>query len=342
MKHRSLPARRAVLAQSLAGLLLSRPAWAATKGKVPKEQREMLDRLMVRGPFTVKIANPLSFAIPGQNRDLLLRCVYPDPEAASEPFPLVLFSHGGQSSKDSYNPIAEHWASHGIATILPTHLDSDSLNYQTGEVITEKLLQGRIDDLASVLDHLDSIVADAPGLGGMIDDERIAASGHGLGSLAALILGGLSYKGVDGQMKNARHQRVKALVSYNGVGPLPILGDDWQKIKLPVFAASGTDDPGAISAHAIEPWRWRMSPFSLTAGKERFGVSIASGGHSFGGLIFHQEPGDKPDATGLAIVNALSTAFLAAYLTDDQDAAYFLRTVNISAATNGRAFIERA
>jgi predicted dienelactone hydrolase len=336
-----MPARRSVLAQTFAALLLSRSAGAAS-GRVSKEQRDMFNRLMVRGPFAVKTANPLTFALPNQKRDLLLRVVYPDPEAASESFPLVVFSHGGQSSKDGYNAIAEHWASHGIVTILPTHLDSDSLKYKTGEIITEQLLQARIDDLTAILDHAEDIAADAPGLGGMIDVDQIAVAGHGFGSLPALVLGGLSYKLADGSLKNAHDKRVKALVAYNGIGPLPLLGDDWSKIKLPVLAASGTSDPGAVSARALEPWRWRMSPYSLTSGKSRYGVSITSGDHSYGGLIFRQEPTDKPDATGLAIVNALSTVFLTAQLTDDQDAEYFLRTVNLSAVTDGRAFLERA
>jgi dienelactone hydrolase len=335
-------ARRAALAQGLCAVLFSRSAQAATKDRVTVEHRATFDRLMVRGPFAVKTANPLSFAIPGQDRDLLLRAVYPDPDAIAEPFPLVLFSHGGQSSKDHYNPVAEHWASHGIATILPTHVDSDTLNYRTGEIITEALLRGRIDDLTAILDHLEDIAADAPGLGGMIDPAQIAVGGHGFGSLAALVLAGLSYKRADGQVMTRRDERMRALVSYNGIGPLPLLGDDWAKIELPTFAASGTSDPGALDLRTPAPWRWRMSPYSLTSGRERYGVSIASGDHSYGGLIFHQGPGDKPDATGLAIVNALSTAFLIAHLTGDQDAEYFLKTVDLAAVTADRAFLERA
>jgi hypothetical protein len=166
--------------------------------------------------------------------------------------------------------------------------------------------------------------------------------GHGFGSLAALVLAGLSYKAADGQLVNRRDNRVKALVSYNGIGPLPLLGDDWNKINLPVFAAAGTNDPGAVNSRDVEPWRWRMSPYTLTSGHGRYGVSILSGDHTYGGLIFQPNPGDKPDATGLAIVNALSTAFLVANLTDDQDMAYFLHSANVIALTDGRAFMERA
>ena len=85
-----------------------------------------------------------------------------------------------------------------------------------------------------------------------------------------------------------------------------------------------------------------MSPYAMTAGRERYVVSLASGDHSYGGLIFHQEQGDKPDATGLAIVNALSTAFLMAVLTEDQDAEFFLKSANLAALSDGRAFLERS
>ncbi|TAL02838.1 MAG: hypothetical protein EPO08_05910 [Rhodospirillaceae bacterium] len=348
MSFVSPPSRRAVLSQVLAAgitsMSASANARAGNKEAPAPQQSTFFDRFMVRGPFPVRTANPLSFQLPNQNRDLLVRVSYPDPSSAwnSTPFPVVLFSHGELSSKDLYNPIADLWASHGIVAILPTHIDSESLGYKSGEMNQAAVLTSRIVDLTYLLDHLDEITMQAPTLAGHIDKERIGVGGHGFGSAAALALAGLQLKTSSGTATGSGDPRIRALISYNGVGPLPLLGDNWSDITVPTFAAAGTNDPGMAGIDIDQTWRWRMSPFSLTHGKKRFGVSITLGDHTYGGLIGNQDQSDKPDATGLAIVNAMSTAFIAAHLMDNREVKIFLETIDLPAMTDGRAFLERS
>jgi predicted dienelactone hydrolase len=337
--------RRAALTAAAASI--AQPALAARSPKpsprlAGKREQDIFARYRERGPFPVSVANPLSFTVPDQGKDLLVRVTYPDPSAPSDgrSFPVILFSHGALSSKDLYARVADHWASHGFVTVQPTHLDSESLGFKLGGIDQMKLVMSRIGDMLFLLDNLDAVAAQSPALSGRLAKDRIAAAGHSFGGMVALALAGVPIKQPNGQLREFGDARIKALVAYNGVGPLPYLAEDWSRVTMPVFAASGTNDPGATGDGILRPWRWRIGAYDRTAGKERFAVSVAGGDHYYGGLICREGAGGKPDPEGLAIVNAMSTAFLDGYLGGNAAARSLLTRGDLPMLTGQRAFLE--
>ncbi len=337
--------RRVMLTGALAGV--AAPAYAQkpkARGKRVAGTGEwnVYERFFRPGPFPVKVANPLSFKVPEQKKDLLVRVTYPDPSAPSDGrhFPVILFSHGALSSKDRYVPIADHWASHGYVTIQPTHLDSDSLNYKLGSIDSTALLFSRMHDMKFLLDHLDEVAAQTPALSNRLAKDQIVAAGHSFGGEIALGLAGLGLKRKNGELANLGDPRVKVVVTYNGVGPLPNTADDWSTVTVPLFASTGTNDPSNTGSGELRPWRWRMGGYDLTAGKERYGVSIAGADHFYGGLICWENTGGKPDPDGLAVTNAMSTAFLATYLNNDAAARSLLKNADLPGLSNQRGFLE--
>ena len=56
----------------------------------------------------------------GEERELTVNLYFP---AQGSDFPLLLFSHGNWSDKDSYDRIIEHWVSHGYTVVAANHLD---------------------------------------------------------------------------------------------------------------------------------------------------------------------------------------------------------------------------
>ncbi|MCB2106873.1 MAG: hypothetical protein KDE14_04190 [Rhodobacteraceae bacterium] len=288
----------------------------------------------------MKSVSDLAFTLAEQDKMLGVRVTFPD---AHGPFPTVLFSHGALSSKDLYNGVADHWASHGFATILPTHLDSESLGYSIKSPLPRaKIFFGRIGDMQFLLNHIDDIAA-AAGIPGQLDKARLAVGGHSFGGWTALIMAGLPVTMPDGSLKSFRDPRLKALVSYNGIGPLPeIDADGWRNVTIPVLAAGGTNDPGSTGDGVRRPWRWRMGAYDHAASAEKYAVSITSGDHYYGGLICREGAGGAPDPEGLAIVNGVSTAFLDATLQADTAAKEFLKHADLPALTAGRGFLERS
>ena len=145
------------------------------------------------GPHDITVIRDLTFPGTGEDSDILLNLYFP---TAGQDFPLVLFSHGNWSDKDSYDRVIMHWVSHGYTVIAPNHLDCcsavqgifNSLRY--GQV---GLVQGRIDDLSRLLDGIDELDALAPGFAGKADSSRIAAAGHSFGAFSAQQLGCLLY-----------------------------------------------------------------------------------------------------------------------------------------------------
>lgn len=292
------------------------------------------------GPLSIKSAAAISFRVEDQAKDLQIRVTYPD---GPGPWPAIIFSHGAMSSKDFYNRVADHWATHGYATILPTHLDSESLGYSFKNPLPrEKVFFGRIGDMQFILNHLDEIAGKA-GIAGKIEKTKLAVAGHSFGGWTSLILAGLPVKMPDGSLKSFADSRIKALVSYNGIGPMDEIPDAaWAKVAIPVFAASGTNDPGATGSGPVHPWRWRIGAYDYAGSKEKYAVSITMGDHYYGGLICREGAGGKPDPEGLSFVNGSSTAFMDAYLKDDKSAKKFLRTADLRPLTNDRAFLERS
>jgi predicted dienelactone hydrolase len=291
------------------------------------------------GPFAVRAANPLVFRLADQDKDLQLRLTYPD---GLGPFPVVAFSHGALSSKDLYNRVADHWASHGYAVALPTHLDSESLGYSFRNPLPrEQVFFGRIQDMQFIFANLDAIAAKA-GVPGALDAGRMAVAGHSFGGWIALIMAGLPVTMPDGSLKSFAEPRLKALVSYNGIGQMAGIPEEgWARVTLPVFAASGTHDPGATGDGVARPWRWRMGAYDLTAAREKYAVSIVGGDHYYGGLICRDTAPGPQDVDGLAIVNGVSTAFLDAYVKGDGAAKRFLKTADLRTLTADRGFLER-
>jgi dienelactone hydrolase len=289
------------------------------------------------GPYGVKIANHLVFRTGTPAKDLQLRVTSPD---AAGRYPVVIFSHGASSSKDLYFRIVDYWASHGYIIIQPTHIESESLGFKFGSMKPNDILMSRVSDMQFVLNNL-GLIAEHAGISDRIDADKIAVSGHSFGGWIALIMAGLPLKGPNGPERFG-DPRVKALISFNGVGQMDRIANDlWSEVTVPVFASTGTSDPGAVGDGVVRPWRFRIGAYDFAGSKEKYAVSILNGDHYYGGLICRDGAGGKPDPEGLSYVNAASVIFMDAYLKGDSAAKAFLKSADLRPLTNDRAFLER-
>ena len=76
------------------------------------------------GPYAVKAVKQIVLRDDDRAKDLQLRVTWPDGDG---PFPVIVWSHGATGTKDFYQPLIRHWASHGYAGIQPNHTDARSL-----------------------------------------------------------------------------------------------------------------------------------------------------------------------------------------------------------------------
>jgi dienelactone hydrolase len=261
--------------------------------------------------------------------------------AGTGPYPVIVFSHGSLCSFALYDRITAYWAAQGYIVIMPQHLDALENPPPDWPPDLRKLLSSRIRDLSFVLDALPELAACA-GDPDLFDDRHVAAAGHSFGALTALIKAGLALKpGEYVFAGSAADARFKAGISISGVGPLPPLADDaFAHLNTPVLVTGGTRDEGNIGAGPVFPWEWRMSAYTLAKPGDKYSLVLNDADHYLGGLIARTDRGGEADPDGVAIVAAVTTAFLDASIKKLQPAADWLATADVPHLTGGRATLK--
>lgn len=285
------------------------------------------------GQFETGVASGVEVHIPERNRNLLLRVSYPK---GIGPFPLIVFFHGALCSADGYADLADHWASHGYVVILPSHPGAGGSargNPEQQNIAFRK----QVADMSSILDSLDAIATRIAPLGDAIDPSRVAAAGHSMGALIATVVGGLPRLEPDGSYLSLKDDRFDVLVLLSGPGPLPLTPQNgWESVTLPTLVTTGTRDHANRGGEGAT-WEWRLGAYKLTPPGNRYGLVIDEADHFLGGMICAERADGPPDREAFAIVESISTAFLDAYLKNNQRASDYLHAATISEATNGRA-----
>jgi predicted dienelactone hydrolase len=274
-----------------------------------------------------------------RGRDIALRVAHP---ADAGSYPVVVFSHGAFCYPERYAVVTDHWVSHGYIVIAPNHLDSPNNRERMGADQVARLLESRIEDLAAVADGVGAI-AEKTNMASRPDTARMAIAGHSFGGMLAQIEAGLMLKDpTTGAAVSRADPRFRAAVVMSGVGPMPQMAENaFAGLKGPLIASGGTLDEGNVGSGQVFPWEWRMSPYTLAPPGDKYSVVLDRGDHYLGGLICREDRGGEDDPEGAAIVRALQTAFLDAYLKDDREARRFLATADVGALTGHRARFER-
>jgi hypothetical protein len=195
--------------------------------------------------------------------------------------------------------------------------------------------------MSFALDALPEIES-AAGKVGSIDTQRILAAGHSFGALTALIKTGLDLKAGQYQFAGSTaDQRFCASINMSGVGPLPPLADNaFAHVAGPLLVTGGTLDEGNVGAGPIFPWEWRMSAYTHGSTGDKYSLVLDNADHYFGGLIARNDRGGDADHEGIAILAAVTAAFMDAYVLNQSAARNWLQTADLNSLTNSRATLE--
>jgi dienelactone hydrolase len=259
----------------------------------------------------VRRANPVTLRDPADGRELLLRIAYP---AGGQQLPIVLFSHGAYSSKDLYDPIVDAWAARGYIVISPTHRDSVALGVRRG-TSEPRYFTWRLDDMALILAHLDTVLAQAAGLAERADPQTIVAAGHSFGGLVAQTLGGATYgDAASGATLSRADPRVRAVIIFSGAGVFaPVLrAADFSTLRVPTLVTVGTNDLQQVPG--LSGQDWRKQPFDLAPAGSKYRLTLDGADHYLGGMVGRDDlPRDPRGPAWLAAFIATSATFLDAY-----------------------------
>ncbi len=260
---------------------------------------------------------------PEQDKQLPVRIAFPRGDGH---FPVVVFSHGAYSSKDLYNVILDHWASHGYVVISATHTDSTALGTQRGDPKAAVAWVNRMADLSFLLDDIDSLAGKVRGLKGKADVSRVAATGHSLGALTALAMAGVpAIDRRDDQRRYYRDERVQVALMISPPGSIPGLVDNggFASIKVPALYTTGTQD---LTMLPDTTWEWHKDSYRMAPAGGKLLVVLKGGDHYLGGIVGRDDLEIDPRAADFVdIINGLSTAYLDAYLKDSTRAKELLK-----------------
>ena len=266
-----------------------------------------------------------------RNRDVPVKIYYPT--TGEQPLPVIIFSHGLGGSREGYEYLGRHWASHGYVSVHPTHLGSDTSVLTQGKNPLESMRQAAADlqnainrpkDVSFVIDRLTTLNKSDEKFKGRLALDRIGVAGHSFGGYTALAAVGETFIGPGGQSQSLGDPRIKAAIAMSAPARRredALLDRTYGSIKVPCFHMTGTKDDSPIGETRAED---RRIPFDHMSGGDNYLLIFTGGDHMlFSGRQRLLRSGDN-DAHFHELILGASTAFWDAYLKGDADARTWL------------------
>jgi len=253
----------------------------------------------------------LSIDNPRTGRALELRVRVPaagvSADMPAQGWPVLVFSHGAGGSREAFGSLLELLATHGFASVAPTHGDSIELARRGGERVPGLMdrdgrrqllrrvdLAGRVADCSLVLDAAHDIaarVADDTGQRVLLDTQRAAIGGHSAGAFTAQLAAGVRARGrAVGKrgfgLSSIADERFRAAVVISGQGTptRALTADSWARVAVPMLVFAGSLDGSPPDMGRQTPAS-RREPFERSRGRDAGGppaylVDIAGATHS--------------------------------------------------------------
>lgn len=288
----------------------------------------------VNAALQVHAVHPI--AVPSEQRLVPLEVKVTAP-VTGDGLPVILLSHGhGAShflaSMRGYGPLVDFWAAHGFVVVQPTHLDYPGYGLRDVDVDGAPLFwRSRVEDMRTVLDHLDKVVAAVPGLEQRVDLSKVAAVGHSLGGHTAAMLSGMTVADPStGAVLSLRDERVRAAVVMAGPGlgdglaapareRFPDLaGTSFDQMTTAALVVVGENDHNPIFSDRAD---WRADAFFHSPGDNKDLLTLVKGEHILGGVSGYdaaETTDENPER--VATLRGLVWAYLRTTLGVDDDA----------------------
>ncbi len=278
-----------------------------------------------------KDAGPLAVAVTrydwvdtARNRHVPVK-IY-SPEKGAGPFPVIVFSHGLGGTREGYEYLGRHWASHGYVVAHIQHEGSDDQVWKGQERPGLALAEAARDvknaiarplDVKLALDQLTALNREAGPFHNRLDLNAAGIAGHSFGGWTTLAVAGQVFP--TGSLADPRF---KAGIAMSAAVELRRDPDKaYGAIRIPILHMTGTLDDSPIGETTAAQ---RRIPFDHIHGADQYQVIFAGGDHMvFAGERLRGVPSDK-DPIFHDLILQSTTAFWDAYLKNDAAAKKWL------------------
>jgi predicted dienelactone hydrolase len=325
----------------------------AGDGAIPDDQSVPSDQSVPRLPPYRIETEDLTWNDAARARDVPARIFAPAQGETDGPLPLVVFSHGGGESRESYTYLGNYWAQSGYIAIFVTHLGFDRDAARNGGdgppagFINDDIEQ-RPRDLSFAIDRATSEDPGSRLIDGRVDSARIATGGQCAGASTALMLAGLAVDLVGAPDTRFVDSRVRAVVALSpqvgaGDGPLSGIFDapSWERVEKPTLAITGSRDFAWLEEVRSDPLVRRRPYDRLVQVTDKFLVDIKDAEHHAFTDSRPRYPVRRPrDPRHHDWIAQAATRFLDAQLKQSSEARDWLTTKQLQRKTGGECYQE--
>ena len=255
------------------------------------------------------------------------------PKSGAGPFPVIIFSHGLGGTREGYEYLGRHWASHGYVSVHVQHIGSDSAVWSEGRLdqlmrnmekaaASMENITNRPLDVSFAINQMEKLNREDSALKDRLDLSRVGVAGHSFGAFTTMAIAGEVFVAPGGRQITFTDPRVKAAIPMST--PVnrswPGLNTGFEHINIPCLHMTGTRDASPIGRTLPED---RRVPYDLSKGADKFLVTFQGGDH----MIFSgrgRMRGDEKDELFQKYIRESSTAFWDGYLKGDRAAKKWL------------------
>jgi dienelactone hydrolase len=274
------------------------------------------------GPFIVETLD-LEWRDTRREREVLAKLYFP--KNATNPCPVIIFSHGLGGTRNNYEYLGQHWASHGYVVAHVQHHGSDDAAWRgaTRPGATMRAAMNvensvnRPIDVSFVLDQLTDFNGQDGILRRRMDMKRVGVAGHSFGAFTTMAIAGQRFG--PGQRSFA-DSRFKAAIAMSTPVPRRAPEQNYADITIPVFHFTGTADESPLNDTSAKD---RRVPFDSIQSAPQLLITFQDGDH----MIFSGRntafSAEKKSAM-LDVIRESTTKFWDAWLRDDAAAKSWL------------------
>lgn len=283
-----------------------------------------LDDYAQPGRFTVDVQR-FDWHDAQRDRDVPVTVYLPQRGTNDSPAPVIIFSHGLGGTRDGYEYLGRHWASHGFVTVHLQHHGSDDgvwkgaarpMEAMRAATTNPQNITNRPRDVSFAIDELTRLEKSEAAWRGGLDLSRLGVAGHSFGAYTTLAVAGQG-----GALLSARDPRIKAAIPISAPATKGSRPSIYDTVTIPLLHITGTKDDSPIGNTSPSD---RRIPFDRIQNAPEFLITFDGADHMvFGGR--RTQPGDLPT---LQMVRANTTAFWEMTLRNDAKAKAWLNETN--------------